>query len=553
MDAVEASSTGGQDQQQSSSHSLLAAFTSEIDSQVERTNRELNQFIPMPDDPSYLTPEFRRVLRNAQSVYVVEDAPTPSFQRRDHFVTLPEAPKHPWIPSQPIGPNIVHGDGFQNIVGTGEVGFENSAEQPLLPEHYRGLRHTSIVGTRLPQRNGFTNQDVVIKHSFKVSGRGVFAEKKIPKGSILMVVGSTAQHTGHEGEINRLGTMVADLLKALAASCTDDDMNFLHNTVLTGQLSSIVERWPESATDRVIELAGGEEVLHKLQLHRLHVGRLAAVMDMNGILIESSFAERHGTGYWPEAGFFNHSCIPNVTYETVPQHMFTESEFYLDMLSDSERRKAQTAEEPVMAPSLSSPGLVRSSGSPTATLTLESVRADLEEKQRAWQATDLTAAGTPQMIFCMRADRDIEAGEELFMSYVPSNWSFEARQVALNHRYRFWCRCEKCAPSVDRSYAMLPKFSVAILVFMMLMQLLAHTSRSAQARSDEDILLDDQGNMPEGNDLGFSGAMRMPGSSFMEANERVRWDRAWNGEHASAQRRLQKEFYANDPYAKTNF
>ena len=561
-------STGGgaealaQPQEPAPAPSILGTFVAELEAQTESKNRELNQFIPMPDDPTTVVPEFRRVMKHARHVIVVDDPATPRFQRRDNFVTLPEPEMHPWIPTQPIGPNIVHGDGHLGIVGTGEVGFDEKIDEAPLPQDYRGLQHTSIVGSKLPQRNGFAHQDLQVKHSFKLTGRGIFAQKKIAKGTILMVVGSTAQHTGIEGEVKRLGLMVVDLLKSIALSGTEDDLDFLHLTVLTGQMSSVVERWPVSATNQVIEMIGGEATLHKLQIHALHIARIAAVIDMNSFLIESTYAERHGSGYWPEAGYFNHSCSPNSSYEIIPQHTFPESDFYLDMLSDAERKKLIESRQSIpgqaeeLQPQLKrsqQPGSPGAAISPSRTVVVDELQSQLEARRAGWMATDLTSSGTPQMLFCMRAERDLEPGEEVLISYVPSDWSFNARQIALQHRYKFWCRCERCAPSIDKSYAMLPNFSVFLIVFVVLLQFIAHASRSSQMRSDDDILLDDQGFMPEPNDRGKSGAWRRPGESVLNALETTRWDRAMNGENADAARATNKVRYAGDPYSIVKF
>ena len=174
-------------------------------------------------------------------------------------------------------------------------------------------------------------------------------------------------------------------------------------------------------------------------------------------------------------------------------------------------------------------------------------------KAADWRPRGTNPAGRKNSRLGLRAERDLEPGEEVLISYVPSDWSFNARQIALQHRYKFWCRCERCAPSIDKSYAMLPNFSVFLIVFVVLLQFIAHASRSSQMRSDDDILLDDQGFMPEPNDRGKSGAWRRPGESVLNALETTRWDRAMNGENADAARATNKVRYAGDPYSIVKF
>lgn len=40
--------------------------------------------------------------------------------------------------------------------------------------------------------------------------------------------------------------------------------------------------------------------------------------------------------------------------------------------------------------------------------------------------------------------RDIKAGEELFLSYFPLNWSLQERTERLQQDYGFQCSCERC-------------------------------------------------------------------------------------------------------------
>lgn len=43
-----------------------------------------------------------------------------------------------------------------------------------------------------------------------------------------------------------------------------------------------------------------------------------------------------------------------------------------------------------------------------------------------------------------RAARDVAAGEQLTISYIPPEQPVAQRQQALHQGYGFWCRCSKC-------------------------------------------------------------------------------------------------------------
>ena len=44
----------------------------------------------------------------------------------------------------------------------------------------------------------------------------------------------------------------------------------------------------------------------------------------------------------------------------------------------------------------------------------------------------------------MRAARDIDRGEELFISYIDADMPFEQRQQRLQFAYGFVCKCARC-------------------------------------------------------------------------------------------------------------
>lgn len=43
-----------------------------------------------------------------------------------------------------------------------------------------------------------------------------------------------------------------------------------------------------------------------------------------------------------------------------------------------------------------------------------------------------------------RAARDVARGEQLTISYIPTEQPVAQRQQALHEGYGFWCRCSKC-------------------------------------------------------------------------------------------------------------
>ncbi|KPI86336.1 hypothetical protein ABL78_4602 [Leptomonas seymouri] len=499
-------------------------FLDEVQRQVDASRFHRNQAIPFPEKPEANSPVFRRIKRHAKMTVEVPDPDYPVFTRKDQAVELPPAAEHPWVrKNTPIGPFIVHGDGqIHQLGGTGQVDFDDTSVNEKRPASHRGLQHRSILQEHLPQDNGRVVQDAVIKHSFALTGRGVFATRRISKGDNIMVVQSTARNVGVKGELERLEEMCADVLIA----CRDGDervREFLHNWILTGQPSSLLEHWPAVGTARVMAAIGGAEVLDELELHPIHIARLAAILDLNSFLVESSFAERKGMAYFPEAGFLNHSCVPNATYDIMPEHMFRESDYYLDEAAAEEGRDVDKPTGNAVGDRESSTGdtaagAATSSTSPhvtaepavtgrTTTTTAVAapnastggdvavVRDTSKERNAAYFGDDsrlaaypsLTEADAPVYLFCCRASKDIEPGEEILISYVPPQWSFDNRQYVLYDRYHFWCKCPKCAPVLDKKYARMPKMLVGLVVLSILLQFLVFYQRDLKNAVDDDF------------------------------------------------------------------
>ncbi|KPA85942.1 hypothetical protein ABB37_00242 [Leptomonas pyrrhocoris] len=491
-------------------------FLDEVQRQVDAARFHRNQAIPFPAKPEANSPAFRRIKRHAKMTVEVPDPDYPTFVRKDQAVGLPPAAEHPWVrKNTPIGPFIVHGDGqIRQLGGTGQVDFDDTSVDEKLPASYRGLQHRSILQRQLPQDNGRVVQDAVIKHSFTLTGRGVFATRRIAKGENIMIVQSTARNVGVKGELERLEEMCADIL----IGCRDGDARvreFLHTWILTGQPSSLLEHWPAASTARVMAAIGGPEVLDELELHPIHIARLAAILDLNSFLVESSFAERKGMAYFPEAGFLNHSCVPNTTYDIMPEHVFRESDYYLDEAAAAAEEDDVVDKRPDNADGDHEHASVDVTGGATVSdtsshATGESVTAAAsaakgndvavvhdasKERNAAYFGNEnrlaaypgLTEADAPVYLFCCRASKDIEPGEEILISYVPAQWSFDNRQYVLHDRYHFWCKCPKCAPVIDKKYARVPKMLVGLVVLSILLQLLVFHQRDLKNAVDEDF------------------------------------------------------------------
>jgi hypothetical protein len=437
----------------------------------------------MPPAPEDLTPGvFTRVKRSQKLVVRFNNPDEIVHEQVYNHVAYPPAKSHPWTNLEnkemtKMAPSVAqnaayltHGDGgLKNAIGTGEVGFENGFNFKNFPKDWKGLKRHSVVGSRLPQRNGTVLQDAVVKYSLGLSGRGIFATRNIKKGEVLMVVDSTAQNVGYNDEQTRLVEMSVQILRnvhetarnimenaapgpdglAEAKREVDAELHHLHQWVMTGQLSSIVERWKPVATDMVLELLGstctpgvvsggdgkeklgadgtgartqlpgvptasptvlsltassgivpygakatavdattptgqplsridlGEKVLHELELHKEHIPRLAAILYMNGFLVESTFAERRGSAYWPEASLYNHSCDPNATYEVIPEHMFAESEFYISSQDEELREFAQAQKADEVAKRDAADGSTSGDGTPIASTVGASAKLNL--------------------------------------------------------------------------------------------------------------------------------------------------------------------------------
>ncbi|KAG8342189.1 SET domain [Trypanosoma vivax] len=555
-DAGGAVSTGEQLETRMVAHSEVRAFLEAKKHETALFHQQCNADIPYPPHPDDMVPEFRRIKRHQGMVVVATDPDHPTFVRYDNFPAPPPAQQHPWVKNTPIGPHIVHGDGQIAVVGTGEIGFggasvcgsgcevggstaapgtEEGAENVLpLPRTFRGLQHRSVIQKQLPQMNGRVLQDAVIKNSFTLTGRGVFATRDVAAGETIMVVSSTARNVGVKGEVERLVEMCTDILletynslragdqaSSEALGCASgagevEKLNYLHEWILTGQPSSLLLHWPARATELVLERIGGFKVLRALELHKVHIARLAAIIDMNSFLVESSYAVRKGMAYFPEAGFLNHSCVPNATYDVIPAHIFRETDYYID---EQENAKGTGASCNPKVASLITEVDVGSSGSHVA--NSKKVKAGdfcLEDNSAG---CDALAPNEPaEYLFCCRATTDIPAGSEILISYVPTNWSFDNRQYVLHDRYRFWCKCPKCAPTLDAQYARVPRLLAGLLVFSIFLQLLAKHQREKVQQQMKKQLEEEEGE--EDDKAGQRLAARQRSRGFFEVIEENR-------------------------------
>ncbi|KAH9597368.1 SET domain [Trypanosoma melophagium] len=505
-----------------------------------------NSQLTSPTHPDDVAPEFRRIRKHQRMavVFVAADDDYSNYYpnsdpallkgengvfinnssissgRRDQFVAFPPPALHPWVRNTPIGPFILHGDGHIKVAGTGEVGFncpriteerkgetekekEEEREMAVLPHHFRGLQHRSVLQQRLPQKNGKVIQDAVVKNSFTLTGRGVFATREIAAGEIIMIVRQTARNLGVKSEVERLEEMCVDVLLAVYEG-TSEDLSYLHDWILTGQPSSLLEYWPITATQHVLERIGGMKVLHALELHEIHIARLAAIIDMNSFLVESYYAERKGMAYFPEAGFLNHSCMPNATYDIIPEHTFKETDYYMDALEEEEAEEEEAEknekETPLSDTTVSNKNAKKddvthfgntnpSNNSNNTSLSnnnddSDSISNTNTNKNKNNHSTSgekaLTLDPSVEYLFCCRATVNIPAGAEILISYVPPTWSFDNRQYVLHDRYRFWCKCPKCAPILDSKYSRLPKLVVGLLFFSVFLQLLVMHQRDVE-------------------------------------------------------------------------
>ncbi|EAN82267.1 hypothetical protein, conserved, partial [Trypanosoma cruzi] len=210
----------------------------------------------------------------------------------------------------------------------------------------------------------------------------------------------------------------------------------------------------------------------------------------------SSYAVRKGMAYFPEAGFLNHSCAPNATYDVMPEHTFHESEYYLDEALQAEASDATDPTPSAAAIEEKDETVVMDEKFSPSRRTHPSNR--VEEKENGEDGNNSTASreltvGAPvQYLFCCRATANIPAGSEILISYVPPEWSFDNRQYVIHDRYRFWCKCPKCAPTLDAKYARVPKLIVFLLVFSVFLQLLVLHKRDVEQTAARENLVTEE-------------------------------------------------------------
>eukprot|EP00760_Papus_ankaliazontas_P032125 PhM_4_TR564/c0_g1_i1/m.97144/K11426/SMYD; SET and MYND domain-containing protein len=261
------------------------------------------------------SPAFERVPRYLKQKRVEPDWVTP-----DQLVPTvqPPPPKpHPWVDGQNIGAHITHGDGELRVVGTGEVGFEDNKPSDVSYEGWRGLQPCIVVDVPLPTVHGDVHPDLLVRRSVELTGRGIFTSTEIAKGTPLMNVRAMTHHIGFDSQFHRIREIVDVLVHRGRRS--EEDKDFFHKWVLTGQPAATLEKWSEKDLNSAVDYYGGFDMLRDLEIHKRHIGRLNAIVEMNNFLIESPVKEERGMGYWPEAALLNHSCCPNADYEIVKE------------------------------------------------------------------------------------------------------------------------------------------------------------------------------------------------------------------------------------------
>lgn len=489
-----------------------------------------NQLLKTPLHPDELIPAYVKMRRSAKLVRFKEENPD-DLVAVDNYIALPKPGPHPWIEGQPIGDyaDIVHGDGQLGRVGTGEVGFDN--ERREYPKEWKGLQPRFLTGLKIPERNGAVSQDMVVKHAFERTGRGLFATADIKKGDTIMAVRSSSVSLGYLPQTERLLDMMKELLEKYHAQCatSPDELEYLHTWIMQGQQSSLVENWKYEHTERLLgRLRQGRKTLDDLQLHPHHIARLAAIVDMNSFVVEGYYNEDRGKGYFPEAGYFNHSCCPNADYDILDEESFKISDFNDEFLAAREKWNQKQAQQNQEGDAANVRKLQDSSdttrntrGSSRSENLRNTVGASmlLQEQQQQQQVdpspsplsssspgrgrtptkTSLAyyeeeldaqedAAREPvssSYLFCCKASRDIAAGEEILIAYVPPEWRHDNRQFVLHERYKFWCRCEACAPTIETMSKSFPRTMLGICVVFFLLNSWVYLLRDDATRSHE--------------------------------------------------------------------
>jgi len=122
----------------------------------------------------------------------------------------------------------------------------------------------------------------------------------------------------------------------------------------------------------------------------------------------------------------------------------------------------------------------------TIVATMEPSTED-ERAQAEADAAALLGYRSNDYVFACRANRDIEAGEEVLIAYVPPEWRTAEREALLMERYRFKCRCPKCVPAVDNREKQAPRFMMAILLLYFIAQFVLYGQEMDTMAHDEAI------------------------------------------------------------------
>lgn len=119
--------------------------------------------------------------------------------------------------------------------------------------------------------------------------------------------------------------------------------------------------------------------------------------------------------------------------------------------------------------------------------TLEPTNED-ERAQAEADAAALLGYRTNDYVFACRANRDIAAGEEVLIAYVPPEWRTSYRESVLYDRYRFKCRCPKCVPPVENREKIWPRMAMAVMILYFLLQVVIMVNQMETLDMNERIM-----------------------------------------------------------------
>lgn len=153
------------------------------------------------------------------------------------------------------------------------------------------------------------------------SGRGVFARVRVPCGSLLVACKALAVVARSEAAPHGARLTTLDTIGHRRTG--GQDIRHDADAELPNALARLIAARPQIG-EKLYSLSGGPffDETPMTDTTRVDLLRISAISASNGFGLCTADPSAGGGGLWPDAALFNHSCLPNCTYDVVGDFMF---------------------------------------------------------------------------------------------------------------------------------------------------------------------------------------------------------------------------------------